>query len=94
MVKGVDMGRNAEVETPPDLTSAEFDALLVRLYPISAIMLGQGGKRVMTAHAVIQHLWIEGEPEGEDAALLRAHMKYLSRKGYFAFTDFRTEVHT
>jgi hypothetical protein len=34
-----DMGKTTHVETPPDLTSAEFDALLDRLYPLASLMM-------------------------------------------------------
>jgi hypothetical protein len=37
-------------------------------------------------------LFVADAPETDDTHALRAHLKYLSRKGYFAFTDFRKEA--
>lgn len=86
------MGSTAQVEEPTEMTSAEFDALLVRLFPLSRVEMEQGTSRVTMALEVAALLFIRGAPETDDTRTLRAHMKYLSRKGYFAFTDFRTEV--
>lgn len=83
------MGKTTQVETPPDLTSAEFDALLDRLYPLASLMMAQGRARPLMALDVAARLWTLNYPEDEDTAILRAHIVYLERKGYFAFTDWR-----
>lgn len=86
------MGSTAKVEQPPEMTSVEFDALLVRLYPMAKRLLDASGiSRPTVTMSVTHHLWLIEAPETDDTRTLRAHLKYLSRKGYFAFTDFRTE---
>lgn len=82
---------NAANDLPP-LTSAEFDALMIRILPVTVHQLNAGVARPLVAMALAQHLWIENVPLSADTEMFRAHMRHLQRTGWFGFTDFLAEV--
>lgn len=73
---------------PPPLSGAEFDALMVRLYPLMGLGEIKERHRSKIAAIVAERLWLDQALENEDTALFRAHLRHLHWKGYFAFTDY------
>jgi hypothetical protein len=71
---------------PPALSSSEFDALMVRLYPEIAATLA-AVSRPKAAMLVVHHLWINNVEPSEDLTLFRAHMQHLEQQGWFDFND-------